>query len=44
MRTHNPAATLYGNYDVLVGVYPNDSLTFEAVDRVAHGDARVHMI
>jgi len=40
---HNLAAILYGNYDFFVGVYPNDALTLQAVDRVARGDTRVHL-
>jgi bacteriophage N4 adsorption protein B len=43
MLRHNLAAILYANYDFFVGVYPNDALTLEAVERVARGDARVHM-
>jgi bacteriophage N4 adsorption protein B len=43
MLQHNLAAILYGNYDFFVGVYPNDALTLQAVDRIARGDARVHL-
>jgi bacteriophage N4 adsorption protein B len=43
MLRHNLAAILYGNYDVFVGVYPNDPLTREAVERVMSDDARVHL-
>src|SRR5262249_12996850 len=43
MLQHNLTAILYGNYDFFVGVYPNDPLTLNAVDRVARGDAHVHL-
>src|SRR5262245_2986735 len=43
MLRHNLSALLYGNYDIFVGVYPNDPLTSEAVERVARDDARVHV-
>lgn len=43
MLRHNLAAILYGNYDIFVGVYPNDAPTLEAVHGVARGDARVHL-
>ena len=43
MLRHNLAAILYGNYDIFVGVYPNDLLTIEAVERVLRDDGRVHL-
>jgi bacteriophage N4 adsorption protein B len=43
MLRHNLASILYGNYDIFVGVYPNDPATAEAVERVMHDDARVHL-
>lgn len=43
MLRHNLASLLYGNYDIFVGVYPNDAPTMEAVRRVARDDARVHL-
>jgi len=43
MLQHNLAAILYGNYDFFVGVYPNDALTSQAVERAARSDARVHL-
>jgi len=42
MLRHNLSVVRYGNYDLFVGVYPNDPLTMEAVHRVARQDARVH--
>jgi bacteriophage N4 adsorption protein B len=44
MLRHNLSVILYGNYDFFVGVYPNDPLTSEAVNRVARDDARVHIV
>ncbi|MBV9505980.1 MAG: glycosyl transferase family protein [Acidobacteriia bacterium] len=43
MLRNNLAAVRYGNYDIFVGVYPNDRLTVEAVRTVAHEDPRVHL-
>jgi len=43
MLRHNLAAILYTNYDIFVGVYPNDPLTLEAVSQVVRDDARVHL-
>jgi bacteriophage N4 adsorption protein B len=43
MLRHNLAAILYGNYDIFVGVYPNDPETAEAVRSVIRDDARVHL-
>ncbi|PWU00281.1 MAG: hypothetical protein C5B51_25475 [Terriglobia bacterium] len=42
MLRHNLSVVRYGNYDIFVGVYPNDPLTMEAVKRVECDDARVH--
>jgi bacteriophage N4 adsorption protein B len=43
MLRHNLAALLYGNYDIFVGVYPNDPQTAEAVQSVICDDARAHL-
>jgi adsorption protein B len=43
MLRHNLAAILYGNYDIFVGVYPNDPETAEAVRSAIRDDARVHL-
>lgn len=43
MCEHNLAAILFGNYNFFVGVYPNDALMFQAVDRVARSHAHVHL-
>ena len=43
MLRHNLSALQYGNFDIFVGVYPNDPLTLEAVERVARDDPRVHV-
>jgi bacteriophage N4 adsorption protein B len=43
MLEHNLAAIRYTNYDIFVGLYPNDRPTIEAVARVAAGSPRVHL-
>src|SRR5262249_36097447 len=43
MLRHNLGSILYRNFDIFVGVYPNDALTREAVERVTRDDARVHL-
>ena len=43
MLTHNLSAIRYGNYDVFVGVYPNDPQTREAVEQAMRDDGRVHL-
>lgn len=43
MLRHNLSVIRYGNYDVFVGVYPNDPLTCEAVEQVMREDGRVHL-
>ena len=43
MLRHNLAAVLYGNFDIFVGVYPNDPPTVQAVQRVMRDDGRVHL-
>lgn len=43
MLRHNLAAIGYGNYDIFVGVYPNDPLTQDAVQRVMRDEPRVHL-
>jgi bacteriophage N4 adsorption protein B len=43
MLRHNLSAIRYGNYDFFVGIYPNDLLTRQAVERVMSEDARVHV-
>ena len=44
MLEHNLAAIRYSNYDIFVGVYPNDPETKRAVDEVASRHARVHAV
>lgn len=39
----NLASIRYSNYDIFVGVYPNDTLTKRAVAETAARDPRVHM-
>ena len=43
MLERNLSALRYSNYDVFVGVYPNDGPTRCAVRRVARRRSRVHM-
>jgi adsorption protein B len=43
MLDHNLAAIRYGNYDVFVGVYPNDEPTVRAVTDAAARHPRVHL-
>ncbi len=43
MLDHNLAAIRYGNYDVFVGVYPNDEATWRAVEEAAERHPRVHL-
>ena len=43
MLRHNLSVVRYGNYDVFVGVYPNDPLSIAAVNQMARHDARVHV-
>ncbi len=43
MLEHNLSVIRYSNYDVFVGVYPNDELTERAVAEAAQRDPRVHL-
>ncbi len=43
MLDHNLAAIRYRNFDVFVGVYPNDGATWEAVAEAAGRHDRVHL-
>ncbi|HWC95883.1 MAG TPA: glycosyl transferase family protein [Candidatus Sulfopaludibacter sp.] len=43
MLEHNLAAIRYRNFDVFVGVYPNDEATRSAVEEVAARDERIHI-
>jgi adsorption protein B len=43
MLDHNLAAIQYGNYDVFVGVYPNDQPTRRAVAEAERRHGRVHL-
>jgi bacteriophage N4 adsorption protein B len=43
MLAHNLSTIRYRNYDVFVGVYPNDSLTFRAVVEQARRNRRIHI-
>jgi adsorption protein B len=43
MLEHNLSVIRYSNYDVFVGVYPNDELTERAVAETAQRDSRVHL-
>ncbi len=43
MLDHNVHAIRYSNFDFFVGVYPNDSLTVEAVRQAETKHARVHI-
>jgi adsorption protein B len=42
MLEHNLSVLRYSNYDVFVGVYPNDELTLRAVNDAAARNPRVH--
>src|SRR5579863_6199897 len=42
MLERNLASIHYANYDVFVGVYPNDTLTRRAVAEAAARDPRIH--
>ena len=44
MLRHNLSVIRYGNYDIFVGLYPNDLRTREAVEEVVRQDARVHIV
>ena len=43
MLDHNLAALRYRNYDIFVGVYPNDDLTVRSVSEAVARHPRVHM-
>jgi adsorption protein B len=43
MLEHNLSLIHYSNYDVFVGVYPNDKLTERAVAEAAQRDPRIHI-
>jgi adsorption protein B len=43
MLAHNLSVIRYSNYDIFVGVYPNDELTERAVAEAAQRDPRVHL-
>ncbi|MCU1235693.1 MAG: bacteriophage receptor, outer membrane protein [Candidatus Solibacter sp.] len=43
MLEHNLAAIRYANYQVFVGVYPNDTRTIQAVERQARLHPRIQM-
>jgi adsorption protein B len=43
MLEHNLSSVRYSNYDIFVGVYPNDELTERAVAEAARADRRVHL-
>ncbi len=43
MLAHNLAAIRYHNFDVFVGVYPNDEATYAAVTEAEHCHGRVHL-
>jgi adsorption protein B len=42
MLEHNIAANRYRNYDIFIGVYPNDAPTLAAVDEIRNRFPRVH--
>jgi len=44
MLDHNLAAIRYHNYDIFVGVYPNDAATLRAVNDAAGRHERVHVV
>ena len=43
MLAHNLSSVRYRNYDVFVGIYPNDAPTFEAVVEQARRHRRIHI-
>jgi adsorption protein B len=43
MLEHNLSVIRYENYDIFVGVYPNDELTARAVAETARRHSRVHL-
>jgi adsorption protein B len=43
MLEHNLSVIRYENYDIFVGVYPNDQLTARAVAEIARRHPRVHL-
>jgi adsorption protein B len=43
MLEHNLSVIRYYNYDIFVGVYPNDELTVRVVSELAAQNPRVHM-
>ena len=43
MLDHNLSAILYADYDVFVGVYPNDDLTRQAVEDAVRSHPEVHL-
>lgn len=43
MLEHNLSVIRYHNYDVFVGVYPNDRMTERAVNEVSYREPRVHL-
>jgi len=43
MLDHNLASIRYSNYDVFVGVYPNDLPTVRAVTAAARRHSRIHL-
>lgn len=43
MLEHNLSVIRYSNYEVFVGVYPNDELTERAVAEAARRDGRIHL-
>src|SRR5215203_5276971 len=43
MLAHNLSVIQYSNFDIFVGVYPNDELTERAVAEAAQRDPRVHL-
>ena len=43
MLEHNLSVVRYENYDIFVGVYPNDELTARAVNETARRYPRVHL-
>jgi bacteriophage N4 adsorption protein B len=44
MLEHNLAAIRYSDYDVFVGVYPNDQATARVVEEAALAHPRVHLV
>jgi adsorption protein B len=43
MLEHNLSVIRYSNYDIFVGVYPNDELTVRVVSEISAQNPRVHM-